>query len=360
MKSFFSVVAITSLALLCGCGAGLPPQSPSRQPLVQVAAVDETGPFSATRDGRKLAVARSGLQLLDLDSTARQTLAQDSPTALSWSRDGATLAAAYTVAEYETRLELYSAQGELLHETLLPVALSALAWSARGDLLATGFALKNYSFGSDLHQALYRLAGAELEESVLSDTTLKPATARLLKSIMASVQPAAFSADGDELVYLHLHDPPQFPPYLELRYHSWPADRGRSLQQLPLQMLQLDWDVSGESVTLHSAQGALTIDLWPTPDAAESPSVIPNYRFADGRLFAGQELLADWGEGARLQILPDGRFLLAVRRRLYLGDGLRAEILARYSEKSWALRRWRFEELITPAEYQQLLRKDQP
>ena len=85
-----------------------------------------------------------------------------------------------------------------------------------------------------------------------------------------------------------------------------------------------------------------------------------NYRFVDGRLSAGQELLADWGAKARLQILPDGRFLLAVRNRLYRGNGLQAESHEDYSERRWLLRRWRFEGLITPAEYQQLLRKEKP
>jgi hypothetical protein len=54
-------------------------------------------------------------------------------------------------------------------------------------------------------------------------------------------------------------------------------------------------------------------------------------------------------------MLADGKFLLFVNSSLYLGDGLKSHSAPTYNETEWNLRRWRYEELMTPAEYQKLL-----
>ncbi len=359
MKLLNSFLMMTALALLSGCATGPIPQSINEKPLTRIAAIDATGLFAANWDARTLALVQSGLSLVDLNSKEKQKLSSDSPVALAFSPDSSVLAAAFPTAKNETRLTQYSSQGQLLHETILPIALTQLVWSARGDLLVTGYVLKKYSFGGDLQQLLYRVNGAEVTETVLSGTTLKLATVKLTAAIMAKVQPVAFSQTGDELVFVHLHDPPQFPPYLELVYYSWQVGKSRSLQKLPLQKLALDWGKT-QSVTVQSSVGALTFALWPTAEETESLPSTKVYRFDTGRLYAGEELLADWGKDAKLQRLSGGRFLLSSRKALYLGDGLRPELSEPYSEKQWTLRRWRFQGLITSEEYQKLLREENP
>jgi len=355
MKSILSTVVIAALILLSGCVSGSPPQTINETPLTRITDIDSAGLFAADQDGRKLAVSRRGLQLLDLESGSRQKLSSESPTALAWSPDGSALAAAFPIANYETRLELYSAQGALLHETLLPVALNQMVWSVRGDLLVTGFALKIYSFGGNLRQVLYRVTTEQVVERVLADTSLKPATAKKLTPIMQSVQSVVFSPQGDELVFAKLHDPPAFAPYLQLRYMNWENGSERSLGKIPLQPIQFFWSGSENSVDVMALAESFSLSLWPPSESSSEDLLTPFYQFAKGRLYYGEKLVADWGDDARLQILVDGRYLLAQKGRLYLGEGLPPVPHSVYSKKSWTLCRWRFEGLITSDEYLNLL-----
>jgi len=361
MNILSSVIAITSFLLLCGCVVTPPPQSITNDPLVEVVAIDEGGLFAADSSGLKVAVAKEGgLTLLSLKPKSEQKLSPDQPIALSWSPDGSVLAAAFSTGGYETRLKLYSAQGEPLRETSLSVALSKMIWSARGDLLATGFVLKVFSFGGNLQQLLYLVDGDDVVTTVLSDTTLTLATMRKLSPVMQGVLPVAFSPSGDELVYVHVHDPPQFSPFLQLLHRNWQSGGKRSLQRMPLQQLSVDWDKSGQSVKVRSSDGVQKVDLWTATGVSTDLPAAGRYRFTNGQLYDGKEMLADWGFGAQLQILSDGRFLVSVKKTLYLGGGLQNELSEKYSEKIWNLRRWRFEGLITPEEYLNLSREENP
>lgn len=360
MNILSSVVAITSFLILCGCVVTPPPQSINNDLLVKVIAIDEVGLFAADWDGHKVAVAKSGLTLLSLDTNSEQILSPNQPIALSWSPDGLALAAAFSMGDYETRLVLYSAQGEPLQETLLPVALSQMIWSARGDLLATGFVLKTFSFGGNLQQLLYIVDGGDVETTVLSDTTLTLKTMQNILPVMQGVLPVAFSPSGDELVYVHVHDPPQFSPFMQILHRNWQVGGRRPLQRMPLQQLSLDWDKFGQSVTVRSSNGVQKLDLWLAAEGSVDLSVGSRYRFDNGQLYDGEKLLTDWGDGAHLQILSGGRFLLSVKKTLYLGGGLQDESYGKYNEKMWNLRRWRFEGLITQEEYLNLSREENP
>jgi hypothetical protein len=360
MNKTYALAIIAVLVFLCGCVVTPPPKSINNDPLVEVVALDERGLFAADRNGLKIAVANRGLTLVSLDSKSEQRLSPDQPIALSWSPDNLALAAAFSAGDYETRLVLYSAQGEILHETFLPVALSQMVWSVRGDLLATGFVLKTFSFGGNLQQLLYRVDGDDLETTVLSDTTLTLKTMQNILPVMQGVLPVAFSPSGDEMVYIQVHDPPQFSPFLQLLHRNWQTGGRRPLQRMPLQSLSLAWDKSGQSVIVRSSSGALKLDLWPVAEDVFDLPVDSRYQFANGQLYDADELLADWGAGAHLQILSDGRFLVSVRKILYLGGGLQGESYEEQSEKTWNLRRWRFEGLITPEEYLNLSREENP
>ncbi len=352
-RLLFSTLII--LTFVVACATGTPPTSISEHPLLTLADIDESGLFSANQNGTKVALVNGGLYLLDPKSGDKKRLSSAKPIALAWSPDGRSLAAAFERADYETELLLYSADGTVLNEAVIPVALSQLHWSSRGDLLAVGFVLKVYSFGGNLRQLLYRIDDDTLVETLLTDSTLRPSLAKQIKPLLHSLLPVSFSPQGDELVSLRLYDPPLFSPYFQLLYQNWQVDKPRELHTAPLQPMSFDWDPSGNTVNVLSEDGLQTLDLWLSEGKAVEPLTTEHYRFTNGRLYHGLDLLVDWGEKAQAQILVDGKFLLAVNSSLYLGDGLKSNSAPTYNEAEWNLRRWRYEELVTPTEYQKLL-----
>ena len=343
------------LTFVAACATGTPPKSISEYPLLPLATIDESDLFSANQNGTKVALVNDGLYLLDPKSGDKKKLSAAKPIALAWSPDGLSLAAAFERTDYETELLQYSADGTVLNEAVIPVALSQLHWSSRGDLLAVGFVLKVFSFGGNLRQLLYRIDDETLVETLLTDSTLRPSLAKQVKPLLHSLLPVSFSPRGDELVFLRLHDPPEFRAYFQLLYQNWQVDKPRALHKTPLQAMSFAWAPSGDTVNVLSKEGSQTLNLWPSEGKAVVPSTTKTYRFIDGRLYHGLELLADWGERSQIQMLADGKFLLFVNSSLYLGDGLKSHSAPTYNETEWNLRRWRYEELVTPAEYQKLL-----
>jgi hypothetical protein len=352
-RLLFSTLIILTFA--AACATGTPPGSIPDHPLRPLAGIDDSGLFSANQNGTKVAFANDGLYLLDPDSGDKKNLSSANPIALAWSPDGLSLAVAFERADFETELLVYSAGGMVLNEAVIPVALSQLYWSSRGDLLAVGFVLKVYSFGGNLRQLLYRIDDDTLVETLLTDSTLRPALAQQVKPLLHKLLPVSFTPQGDELVFLRLHDPPEFSPYFQLLYQNWQVDKPRALHKTPLQAMSFNWEPSGNIVNLLSAEWLQPLNLWPSEEKAVVPSTAETYRIIDGRLYHGLELLFDWGEKAQIQLLADGKFMLSVNRSLYLGDGLKSHSAPTYNETGWNLRRWRYEELVTPSEYQKLL-----
>lgn len=352
-RLLFSTLVI--LTFLAACATGTPPISISDQPMRPLADLDDSGLFSANQNGTKVAFTNDGLYLLDQASGDKKKLSSAKPIALTWSPDELSLAAAFERADYETELLLYSSDGTVLNEFVIPVALSQLHWSSRGDLLAVGFVLKVYSFGGNLRQLLYRIDDDTLVEKILTDSTLRPSLAKQVEPLLHSLLPVAFSHQGDELIFLQLHDPPEFPPYFRLLYQNWQVVEPRVLYKAPLHAMTFNWEPSDNTVNVQSKGGLQTVNLWPFEGEAVVPATADPYKFINGRLSHGSDLLADWGEKSQIQILADGKFLLSVNSSLYLGDGLKSRSNPTYNEAEWNLRRWRYEELMTPAEYQKLL-----
>lgn len=227
----------------------------------------------------------------------------------TWQRtDGERLAKGVAGNNGGWRLDVFSRDGRKLEEHPLPGPVLTVAWSSRQDLLVIGYRLQEFSFGANLSQWLVRLHDGRRDQLDLWDTTLKPNTARNLKGHLAALLPAAFSPDGDEFVFTRLHDPPQFPAYLELRYRNWQVPAERKLLQLPVQPVMLDWEPTGEVVTCRSgSRPAQRVELW--PDSA--------------------------GTAPAAALAPDAGLL-------------------------WTLRKWRFEGLITPAEFLEVVLEKQP
>lgn len=235
--------------------------------------------------------------------------AQSLQQGMTWRKtDGERLAKGVADNNGGWRLDVFSRDGRKLEEHPLPGPVLAVAWSSRQDLLVIGYRLQEFSFGANLSQWLVRLHDGRREQLDLWDTTLKPGTARNLKNSLSALLPAAFSPAGDEVIFTRLHDPPQFPAYLELRYRNWQVPAERKLLQLSVQPVSLGWEPTGEVVTCRSgSHPAQRVELW--PDAAGAvPAAAP----------------------------------------------------APAAELLWTLRKWRFEGLITPAEFLEVVLEKQP
>ena len=330
-----------SIVLLLSACATLPtPDSPVDPSLRPVTAIDPEGVFAGSSDHSLIAFGRDGLQLLDVASGETRRLDADAPLALGWRHDGAQLAAAFAAEDGKGRLVIFALDGQVLTRSELPGTAVALAWSRRDDLLVAGYTLRSYSFGGSLNQWLVRINGAEREQSTIGDVTLKPSTTKAVRDRMSDLLKVAFSPAGDELVVLQLHDPPQFPAYLQVTHRNWQAAGERKLPQLPVQPVALHWGVAEDEVVYRSVAGSWRVlSLWPP---AGSPAPV-----------AGQaaDLPEEWSAETRLQRFDSGDYLLAVDGRLYAGSNLPVRPLSADADKSWMLRKWRFEGLISPEEY---------
>ena len=354
MRYFISIVSI--IAILFGCTAPIP-HSIDNLPLKKIVAKRNIELFKADLMGKNVAISGDGLFVVPIESGNLVRLNDETPLDLAWSPDGSILAAAFPSKDGETLLIQYSPQGELLTEKSLPIDFGSLAWSDRGDLLVSGYVLQIYTFGANLTQSLYRVKGDEFIQIILSDTTLHPETVKRLVPYIDFIQPVAFSPYGDELVFISLHDPPEFPPYMEILHQNWQVGSPRSLMELPVQALELKWLQDKETVEIITESKKYHLQIWPSAEVQSTSD--RNYRFSLGRLYDGDQLLTDWGAESKIQILHDGRFLLGVKNTIFLGSGLRQGTPTSHNEKNWKLRQWRAAGLISPDEFIKTLSKEQ-
>lgn len=345
---------ILLLVLLSGCATTRLTQSIDGSPLTKISSVDASHLFAVEPIGEKVVLSDKGLQLLELEPLAKKSLSQETPLALAWSHDGSQFAATFPKPDQQTIVTLYSADGVHVHEHVVPFTASQMAWSVDGELLVTGYLLKVYSFGSNLSQSMAVIKGEDVKLVPLTDATLDPSTSKALQPVLAQVLPVLFTPLGDELLYVRLHDPPEFAPYLKVLYKNSQADKARELLKLPLQILSLDW-LSRDVAEVITSRGNYELELWPV--TAGPDSSLPQYRFQNGRLMQRERVVADWGGDARFQRLREKDFLLATNRSLYLGSGLDPQVSVPAAQNESQLRRWRYQGLITPSEYRALLQE---
>lgn len=226
-----------------------------------------------------------------------------------WQRqDGKRLAQVFVDKDRQWGLSVFDPDGRKLEEHPLPGPILAVVWSSHQDLLIIGYRLQEFSFGANLSQWLVRLHDGQREQIALGDATLKPNTAKILKDQLPMLLRVAFSPAGDEFVFTRLHDPPQLPAYLELLHRNWQVPAERKLVALPVVPVRITWLPPREAVTWQTGDDpAQQIDLWPDTFA------------------------------------PAAQPAAAVE-----------------SERLWALRKWRFAGLITPAELQKVITEKQP
>lgn len=326
--------------LLSACATLPTPEPPVDPALRLVTAIDPQGVFAGTPDRSLIAFGKGGLQLLEVASGKVQRLDADAPLALGWRHDGTQLAAAFAAEDGKGRLVVFARDGQIVAKSELPGTPVAMAWSRRDDLLVAGYSLRSYSFGGSLNQWLVRVNGAEQEQSTIGDATLKPATTKAVRDRLRDLLKVAFSPAGDELVVLQLHDPPQFPAYLQVTHRNWQTAGERKLVQLPVMPAALYWGTNEDELTYRTEAGPWRVlALWP-PVGSSSPVTAQ-----------AADLPDEWAAGTRLQRFDSGDYLLAVDGRLYAGHNLPARVPSADADKGWMLRKWRFEGLISPEEY---------
>lgn len=347
---------ILLLVLLCGCAPSPHVSSIDGSPLEKISAIEASHLYAVDPAGERVVFSYRGLSLLKLGSDEKQVISLETPTAVAWSRDGRQFSAVFPLPEGQTLLSVYSPAGFTLYETILPVIAGNMAWTVNGEILVSGYSLKVYSFGANLSQSLAVIKNEKVRFIQLTDTTLNPATTKALQPVLQDVLPVLFSPLGDELIYVRLHDPPEFSPYLNVLYKNWQADGARKLLELPLQVVEVGW-AGPDLVEVAASGGPHRIDLWPSSVASEKDN--QGYRFNAGRLSRGETLLADWGPDAIFEQITGGRFLLASGKSLYLGAGLAPEFPAEHGQNEWRLRRWRYQGLISSEEFQALLLEDE-
>lgn len=334
------LIAIVPAVLMSACVSPRSPRGLNELPLTVVARLDRHAAFSASPDGRLVAYGDSAL-LLDDGSGRPISLSKASPVALGWRRDGERFAAGFTADNGQDRLAVFDRSGRLLDEHLLPGRVLAVTWSSRNDLLVAGYRLREFSFGANLTQWLWRIDGRAVEEIRLGDATIEPATVGLVRETLPQLLSPSFSPAGDELVFARLHDPPQFPPYLQLHYRNWQVPTARRLPDLPVQPVVFAWGEGGQAILCQSGnEPPRQFELWPAA-IGQAQEGKPSRHWRSGL----------WN-GYPLQVFADGSYLIAMHGRLYAGSGLPVSASVEHDDRLWSMRKWRFEGLITPDEFE--------
>jgi len=319
--------------------------------------------FAWNPDGERVAVARDGIQIWSPASGNLAPFWPQAPTAMAWSPDGLSLAAALSDGE-SSRLVVI-ANGELRKEITIPGDIRSIFWRAGGEILCLATKLKVYSFGGNFQLSLHRwVPGEEPVSAVLHDVSLKPATLQRWGGLFQQTPGPSLSPFGDELLYARLHDPPEFLPYLKRMLRHLETDAEREVAVVPVTAGPALWAGDGEAVIYGDGSSIHTRDPWtgregdplslPGEHLAASPG--GRYLFADGRLHRDGALLATFPSETVASFSPrGGELLLQHKDHLFLLTGLEKEptsVLPEAAlEKLLLLRKWRSRGLLSPQEY---------
>ena len=365
--------ALLPLSLtLAGCLATLPVETPlpSGVTMVPVAAqLLQRSPVSVSRDASLLAlVRREGLFLRPLDGGVEKQLSAEIPSALAFNPSGTELAAAFVVGE-GSRLRRYSVgNGEVVTEISFPGRCEALL-SREGEWLAFVTTLQSFGFGGNLRSRLLRWDGvAPPVESLLNDMTLDLSTLAESKELSATLRPQ-LSPYGDEILFLRLHDPPAFDPYLAVVLRHIETGSHRLVAKLPKQGAATYLE-GGELVAYGDGINLVKI-VEPWSEKEEESLVRPGRRLLAppaGEIFwvdqtllrrDGQVLMNFTEQAQPIAFLADGRLLLRDKVRLWLLSGLPVALSEPpvETEHRRLLRKWRAEGLIDVREYTERIGK---
>ena len=361
--------ALVLLSLACaGCLAPLPVESPLPPGLTMTPVAEKLlpqNPVAVSRDGSQLAlVRREGLFLRPLDGNDEQKLSTELPVALAFNPNGTELAAAFVAAAGSRLLRFSTSSGETLGEITFSGRCEALL-SREGEWLAFATTLEYFRFGGNMRSRLLRWDGVQAPiESSLNDTTLDRSTLADKNALLTTLRPQ-LSPHGDEILFLRLHDPPAFDPYIEIVLRHLETGSDRLIVKLPQRRGAATYLDGGELVAYGDGINLVKIvDPW---REKESPRLArPGHRLAappageilwvDATLLRrdGQVLLNFAPQTRPVSFLSGGRLLLRDKERLWLLSGLppaAAEPPVHDLEQLQLLRKWRAEGLIDVREY---------
>ena len=196
--------------------------------------------------------------------------------------DGALVAQVRTEGQ-NSLVRLSTRAGQAVAALKLPGEFAGQAWHPSGELLIVTTTLKHYSFGANYQVRLHRWDGkSEPESRNLGDTTLKPLTLARWKTKLHALPKPALSPQGDVLVFLRLHDPPAFDPYLKvtLLHLDTPGELVLGSQAMP--GAAPGFSADGEVVSWQAGGGqAVQVQPWlggevnPGAEAQETVSIDP-------------------------------------------------------------------------------------
>jgi len=360
------VAAALLLLTACTVLTRQPPLPPLPAPLTLevVTAIDRDGPFTVDPSATRLALARSGLVVHDLNSGDAQRLDRDEPLALAWSPDGTRLAAAFADGA-GSRLQLFNDRAGLVPgpDIRLPGRIASLQWRDAATLTLVAMAITDYRFGSNARITLSSWRPPQDLKTIDShDITLKPHTRAALGADPQRVCRHRLSPAGDEALHTRLHDPPAVDGYRVLVLRQLDSGAGRDLAHLPIAGGEA---LIGPNETIVYGDGDLTRQIdpwtgdelrrWPVAGEHLAQSADGRYLFADGRLYDGD------AEVARLPAATDEALFTATGMLLRRGEQLLAlrglepaSAETRPRPELERLRAWRSRGLINHDDYLRL------
>lgn len=289
-----------------------------------------SAPFAISPDSRLVAFCSDGLYLLDSVVGGSHRLSTTVPAMLSWSPGGGGLAVA-TAGSAETLLSIYSRTGDLLAERRVKAHLTDLGWVSDRDVAAVGLVTRAFTFGTSAATLLYRWDGSgEPVAITIRETTLRPDTARMAAGELPRVAAATFSPSGDELLYMHLHDPPMFSPQYKIMLRNLTSNVEREVATASLDAMPPLFAADGEKVPFgefsyrwfDTGRKTLLRSL-PVSGKVSAVSPVGGYQLVDRALYHnGSRLFALNGEVTGRFSADGGTLFLVADGSLYRVDGL--------------------------------------
>lgn len=362
-----TVCALLLVFLFAGCTA-TPTIDPPLPPGLSMATVAEQllpqSPISVSPDGFMLAVVRrDGLFLRSLASGVEKKLSAEHPVSLAFSSEGTELAAAFLTADGSRLQHFATSHGQILGEISFSGRCEALL-SRQNEWLAFVTTIEVFRFGGNLRSRLLRWDGAQAPvEELLNDVTLDRSTLADKDALLATLRPQ-LSPHGDEILFLRLHDPPAFDPYIAVVLRHLETGSERLVAKLP--------KLSGAAIYLDGGElvaygdGVMVRIVEPWSDKEQQRLSSPGHQLAaspSGKILwvdkallrrEGQIMTSFASSAQPVAFLVDGRLLLRDKQRLLLLSGLPAgssDPLAPAADRLLLLRKWRAEGLIDVREY---------
>lgn len=372
MSILRTVFTFVTALLIAGCvSAPLRGELPEGATVTRISEMLPGAPFAVDPAGKLLAVARTGLEIVDLSTATPVLVNPDSPQALAWSKDGERLAAAFCGAD-ACRVSVYDPKGVLLGGTTLAGKVGSFVWRNSSELLISVSELKPYSFGVDYAQKLYRWDLVKAPSGdILHNTTIYGAAGRKRAPSAHKLFTLALSPYGDSVLYPRLYEPPEFPPYLKVFERHLGSGADHEVAKAGIDSPSPVYAASPDSFWSGDGAGRLILyDIWhdkwldSLPTAGRQLSIAPGGRnlLADGILYRDGKVLVSFLPDVSGMFAADGtRLFIGSGSGIFLVDGLPADpsslMTGDNRDQLLKLRKWRSEGLITPEEFRRSLER---